>query len=103
MFIYNVTLKVDPSVESDWLNWMRHEHIPEVMETNLFLEHKMMQLIYSPFNDESLGNTFVVQYFFDEMAKYDQYQEIFAPSLQKNHIDRFGEKVLAFRTILKYI
>ena len=89
MFIYNVTLKVDPSVESDWLNWMRHEHIPEVMETNLFLEHKMMQLIYSPFNDE--------------MAKYDQYQEIFAPSLQKNHIDRFGEKVLAFRTILKYI
>lgn len=103
MYIYNVTIKVDPAVEQDWLAWMREIHIPEVMGTRLFDEYKMLELSYSPFQDESQGNTFIVQYFFDDMDNYHQYQERYAPALQQKHLSRYGDKVLAFRTVLKYI
>lgn len=103
MYIYNVTLKVDPSIEEDWLLWMKDIHIPEVLSCGIFKDHKMLLLTNSPFYDESPGSTFIVQYFFDNMEDYDRYQAEFAPAYQREHIQRYGEKVLAFRTVMKYI
>ena len=37
------------------------------------------------------------------MKKLHQYQINFSSELQKKHIDRYGEKVVAFRTILELI
>ena len=31
MIVYNVTVSVDENITSDWLAWMKDEHIPEVM------------------------------------------------------------------------
>lgn len=101
MYVYNVTLKVDPKVESDWISWMKEKHIPDVMKCGLFQSYKVLILKDSPFADESEGNTYIVQYYFDEMDKYKCYLAEFAPALQQEHLQRYGQSVLGFRTILE--
>ncbi|MFY8045434.1 MAG: DUF4286 family protein, partial [Chitinophagaceae bacterium] len=43
MFIYNVTVKIDPSIEADWIQWMKEEHIPEVLATGKFFESRFVR------------------------------------------------------------
>ena len=98
MIIYNVTVKVDIEVHDDWIMWMKRTHIPEVMKTGFFVENKFYKVLLQ---DESDGITYAIQYFCKSMADLQKYQGNHAPRLQKEHIDRFGEKCLAFRTLLE--
>ena len=36
MIIYNVTVTLNENIHSSWLEWLRQEHIPEVLSTRLF-------------------------------------------------------------------
>ena len=38
MIIYNVTVTVQNEIVEEWLNWIRLEHIPEVLSTGLFID-----------------------------------------------------------------
>lgn len=102
MILYNVTLTVDPRVHNEWLDWMKKEHIPEVMQTGLFVEYKLLKLIEvsGKTTDEF---TYAVQYFLRTMEDYASYRLHFAPSLQNASLSKFGDKVLAFRTLLEVI
>lgn len=100
MIIYNVTVKIDHSVHDDWLEWMKNVHIPDVMKTNLFSENRICRLLTV---DESDGITYAVQYGCKDMATFDQYQKQFAPKLQRDHTERYGEKFAAFRTLMEIV
>lgn len=99
MIMYNVTVSVDPEISDDWLNWMKEIHIPEVMGTELFDSYKIFKVLLQ--QDETL--TFSVQYFTGTMAKLQQYHAIHAAGLQAKHLERYGDKVAAFRTILESV
>jgi len=101
MIKYNVTVRVDPSVEKDWIAWMRDIHIPDVMATGLFLRHEFSKLIHpEPIDD---ATSFIIQYWCNDIDTLNQYFKNAAPALQKDHVDRYGEKCLAFRTIMEEI
>lgn len=100
MILYNVTVNVDQSVVEDWIQWMKTIHIPDVLSTGLFLENRLMRVLTV---DEDEGNTFSVQYFLESIENYEVYKELFAPRLQKEHIDRYGSLCVAFRTILETV
>ncbi|MGA1435113.1 MAG: DUF4286 family protein, partial [Candidatus Kapaibacteriota bacterium] len=34
---YEVFMQVDSSIAEEWVEWMRTEHIPEVMQTGVFV------------------------------------------------------------------
>jgi hypothetical protein len=36
MLLYNITYLVPEDTSDKWLTWMKEEHIPEIMGTNLF-------------------------------------------------------------------
>src|SRR4051812_17233212 len=36
MIIYSVTITLQASIESDWVEWMKSVHIPEVLRTGCF-------------------------------------------------------------------
>ena len=99
MIIYNVTVSVEENVKNDWLNWMKTEHIPEVMACGLFTKAQINQVIVQDDSD----NTFAIAYTCSSMKELHQYQIKFAPKLQRNHIARFGKKAIAFRTIMEVI
>lgn len=97
MIIYNVTLNVDDSILDDWLQWMRKIHIPEVMATGLFTEARFTKVLVQ----EESGTTFSVQYTAPHMIALQQYQQHHGPALQQKTLERYGDKVVAFRTLLE--
>ncbi len=97
--IYSVTVKIDQSVEEDWLNWMCTTHIPDVMATGYFLENRMCRVIGE--NDD--GTSYNIQYVCASMKDLHEYQVKHAPALQKDHTDRYEGKFVAFRTLLDLI
>ena len=99
MIIYNVTVSVEESVKSDWLNWMQEVHIPEVMATGVFSKSQINRVMVQGDSD----NTFAIAYTCASMKDLHQYQVKFAPELQKKHVARYGDKAVAFRTLMEVI
>ena len=100
MIIYNVTVKVDPEIESEWLTWMKEHHIPDVMKTGCFTAYAINKLKY-PVEDE--GSTYAFQYSCKTMEDLERYHSNFARKLQKDHTDRYANRFVAFRTILEQL
>jgi hypothetical protein len=100
MYIYNVTIKVLPSIETQWIHWMKTIHINEVMQTGMFDKFLFSELI-DPIDEE--GKTFVIQYFTDAETRYLQYIKEFAPRLRQKGYELFSDQFIAFRTVLKNV
>lgn len=99
MFIYNVTVSVDASVQEDWVKWMQTVHMPDVMKTGCFVDCQLLKV----WGHEDLGPTYSAQYRFLEIKDIDVYQSQFAPALQSDHRQRFADKCTAFRTVLEIL
>ncbi len=100
MYIYNVTINIDTSVEEDWLNWMQNTHIPEMLETGKFFEAKMCQVMI----EEDMGGvTYAVQYTTEDKETLERYYNENADELRKKAIKLFGDKFVSFRTELKVV
>lgn len=97
MLLYNVTVKIEKSVHNEWLRWMLTKHIPEVMATGCFVRNQVGRLIS---HEEEDGITYALQYYCKDGATLDHYMKEFAPALQQDHRERFGDKFVAFRTVL---
>ena len=94
--IYNVTVNIDHDVKDEWLKWMKEVHIPEVLETGLFLEAKLSKILA----ESGGGESFSIQYLLNNMDDYETYQKDHAPQLQQKHQQKWADKSVAFRTLL---
>ena len=99
MIIYNVTVKIDHDVHDDWLQWMRSTHIPKVLNTKCFTEHRLSKVLV----EEEDGLTYSIQYSCPDMETLERYQQEFAPQLQQEHTERYKDKFVAFRTLLEVV
>ena len=99
MIIYNVTVSVEESIKTDWLNWMKTEHIPEVMACGIFTKVQINRVIAQG----DSNHTFAIAYNCKSMKALHQYQIKFSPELQQKHLARYGDKAVAFRTIMEVI
>lgn len=102
MIIYSVTVSVDRETHEEWLEWMKEDHIPKVTDTGFFIGHRVLRLI-SHHGDEKDGISYNIQYECESMANLHKYQVQHAPSLQKEHTDRYEGKFAAFRTLLEKV
>ncbi len=101
MIIYNVTINVEEEIHADWISWMKEVHIPEVMNTGNFIEHKICKVLST--QEGETGHTYAIQYTCNSMSELDEYQEKHAPKLQKEHTERYEGKFVAFRTLLEVV
>lgn len=100
MIVYNVTTKMEWSIHDAWVEWIQKEHIPEVLATGMFQDCRMMRLLEA---DDSEGPTYAIQYFANTMDDYQQYIDNHAPSLRKKTIDKWGDKFIAFRSLMQTV
>ncbi len=99
MILYNVTISIDENVHDEWLQWMKEVHIPDVLNTGLFIENKICRI----HAEEQGGRSYSIQYLMNDMATYEKYQKEFAPALQQDHTLKYQGKFAAFRTILEVV
>ena len=98
--MYNITTKVHSSINADWLQWQREEHIPEIIHTGLFTGYKFFRLLEQ---DDSEGCTYAVQYTAATEENYLDYMQRFAPLLRKKALEKWGDRIISFRSLLEVI
>jgi len=98
--LYNVTVKVEHQEVDNWKSYMINSHILDVMNTGCFIDFKFTQLMYL---DDQDGVTFAVQYIAPDQASFERYHREFAAKLQKAHKEKYGEKAVAFRTVMEIL
>lgn len=97
--LYNVTCSVDQEIHEEWLDWMMFVHIPEVMQSGLFIENRICRIQ----EEDEKTLTYAIQYICRSQADLMLYMSDYAPALQKSHQERYGTRVAAFRTVLEII
>jgi hypothetical protein len=100
MIIYNVTIKVEQSIADQWLQWLLNEHIPDIMQTGCFSSHKVVRLLEV---DESEGPTYAIQYHADSKADYNRYIEMHTTTMRQKSIDKWGNRFIAFRSVMQIV
>jgi hypothetical protein len=101
MIVYNVTCHLATDLEPAWLEWMRGEHIPEVMQTGCFTDCKILKLLTEAGDNE--GINYAIQYTANSIENYNQYKDQFGPILQAKTKEKYGDTVLAYRSLLEVI
>jgi len=102
MILYNVTLNVSNTIREEWFNWMLEEHIPEVLQTGLFVDYKFLKLLNEK-GENPEDTTYAVQYFLKDIQDFLLYADKYAPILQEKTKQKYGEQVLVFRTLLEVL
>ncbi len=100
MVIYNVTIKVETGIAKAWLQWTQQVHIPEVIATGCFTHAVTLRLLET---DEEDGPTYAVQYHAESKANYNVYIEKFAPQMRQKGFDKWGNKFIAFRSVMEVV
>lgn len=100
MLIYNVTIKIDWSIEKDWTGWMLDEHMPEVVATGCFESSRLLRLLEV---DETDGPTFAAQYIAESKEAYNAYIQQHAPAMRKKVTEKWGNQLVAFRSLMEVV
>jgi len=98
MIIFNITVNISYAAEKDWLHYMKTVHIPEILETTLPLECKLLRLLTEIENE---GSTYTSQFTFRTMEDFLAYQTNFQADIQERHHQRFNGQYVSFRTLLE--
>lgn len=99
MYIYNVTINIDESIQDSWLKWMQLEHIPAMLNTGKFSGALMTRV---QIEEDMGGITYSVQYRTDSKATLQKYYDEDAEKL-RSQSKPFEGKFVAFRTELEVI
>jgi hypothetical protein len=99
MIIYSVTIAIQAGIESEWLDWMKRVHVPDVLRTGCFSQCHFYKVLGTA-GDEL---TYVLQYRCRSFEEYHRYRDNFAPALQKEHSDQFGGRFRGSRQLLEEI
>ncbi|OYW17222.1 MAG: hypothetical protein B7Z54_08580 [Sphingobacteriales bacterium 12-47-4] len=100
MIIYNITIKPDPEISESYLHWLKETHIPAIMATGCFLEFRICRMLDV---EEGDGTTLVVQYHAASRTDYETYIREYAPKLREDAFRTWGDRFLAFRSIMEVL
>lgn len=100
MIISNITYSIDKSLENDFLGWLKETHIPEVMMTLKPKSYRIMRLLTEI---ENAGATFSVQYNFDSLADFEQFENEFQKDLDYEIYKRYNGHYVFFPSLLEEI
>ena len=96
MIIYSVEITIKKDIAQKWLHWMQTHHIPDVMNTGLFIEFDFFQNLFEPL-------TYTIQYKLKNIDHYSKYRELYAENLQKEHSRKFENKFSAKRKMFTHL
>ncbi|WP_367186859.1 DUF4286 family protein [Maribacter confluentis] len=100
MFIYNITTNIEEAYHTEWLQWMKQVHIPEVLSTGKFLSAKFTKVLVE---EDMGGETYSIQYSVKDKATLERYYNEDAPRLIAQIEKKFAGKLVSFKTELEVV
>ena len=100
MIVYNVTIKITNAIHTGWLQLLKEEHIPDIIQTGYFTHATILRLVEV---DDTEGPTYAVQYFAESKALYNNYIENHAAAMRQKSFDKWGDQFIAFRSVMQVV
>ena len=100
MLLYNVTIKAENNIAEAWLQWMKDEHIPDVINTGCFIKATLCKLLEV---DDEDGPTYTVQYHASAYSNYDRYLKEYAGEMRKKVMEKWGNNLVIFRSLMQIV
>lgn len=99
MLIYNITIKIEPSIDREWREWIKLP-VARVMGSGCFADHRICRLLLQ---DESDGITYIIQFSLQSAEAYKRYEREWEPVFREEFSTAFSGKYVAFRTLMEVI
>ncbi len=100
MLIYNITVRIDNNIQDEWLRWQKEVHIPDMMSTGLFYDHRFFRL---PEHDDADGKTFIIQFYLKEKKLYEKFIKEYSETFTKKNMNKWGDKSVLFQSLLESV
>ena len=100
MLIFNTTYLVSDDVHESWLEWIREQHIPFMLDSTYFSQPQVARVITSAKQD---GTSFSVQFHIQDMHTLKLWNKEYNSLFQENCSKQFGTEVIFFTTVLELI
>jgi L-rhamnose isomerase len=100
MLIFNTTYLVSDDVHESWLEWVREQHIPFMLDSTYFSHPQVARVITSAKQD---GTSFSVQFHIQDMHTLKLWNKEYNSLFQENCSKQFGTEVIFFTTVLELV
>lgn len=98
MIVYTFTANIDDDLADEWLQYVKNEVIPFVLNTSLIVENKIFKVL----NDNE-GHTYTFQFYFEDPVIYNQFFTNYHKQLATMLNKYAHPKVVYFNTLLKQL
>lgn len=98
MLIYNITLKIDWSIQPQWLAWIKQVYIQNIMSSGCFVKHQLVRLREI---EEEEGPTYALQLYALSKQKYNEFIEYFLVENEALSYEKWKNGVLSFSTLME--
>ena len=96
MLIYQVKIEINPSVESEWFQWMKTVHVPDLLKTGLVSSSQIWK-------EDIDQPTYYFNYVFQNSESLIHYQSNHAPALRADVIRRYEGQFTASRKVFEIL
>ncbi|MEO6639231.1 MAG: DUF4286 family protein [Ginsengibacter sp.] len=97
MLIYNITIKIDNDIESEWVTWQKVVYIPGVMASGFFYDNRFSKLIS---HEDTDGKTYVMQFYAKNKDAFENFKAQHADEFSDLLVAKWGNKFVAFESLL---
>ena len=99
MLLFNVTVIVEEASATEWLNWMKDTHIPQLMETESFVSYRLLKIVDSP----NEGVSYCVQFVAENQEKHQNYLDLHEQQFIGDMYAKYPNKLVTFSTLMDYL
>ncbi|SOD20464.1 DUF4286 family protein [Pedobacter xixiisoli] len=99
MLLFNVTVIVEEASAADWLSWMKEVHIPQLMETESFVSHRLLKIVDSP----NEGVSYCVQFIAESEEKHQSFLALHEKQFIADIYAKYPNKLVVFSTLMEFV
>lgn len=100
MLIFNTTYQVTTNHTENWIQWIKTEHIPFMLKSEVFIEPQITKIVGS---EDETGTSFSVQFKINDMDTLVLWHNQYAIEFQDKVSSKFGTEVVFFSTVLELL
>lgn len=99
MLLFNVTVIIEEIEANDWLQWMKDNHIPQLMATECFVSYRLLKIMDSP----NEGISFCVQFIAEDKDHHQTFLDLHEQQFIAEMYAKYPNKLVTFSTLMEFV
>jgi hypothetical protein len=99
MHVYNISFQIAPTLQEQWLEWMKNKFIPIIASTGCFGDHQFYELSV----EDDQAPTYTLQLFASSQEMLVKFEATQSPSIMDELENTWGTQCFHFITKMKNV